>query len=216
LGLPADKKVVLFVSDNIENYRKGFDLLVESLKNLAEKNLYLLAVGAGKSMIEGIDIHYTGTIRQPEYLRQLYAAADLFIIPSREDNLPNTVLESMACGTPVVGFNIGGIPDMVIDGQTGFIAIPENPDDLSLRIMEALNKDNLRAEMGKWPEMRFSQSIRWISRQIVIYNYTRNCLAVENIHNHSVIQFRPIYRAGHPVGAEPGFQELGAHYCGWG
>ncbi len=149
LGLPHDKKVLLFVSDNIENYRKGFDLLVEAFKNLPIKNLYLLAVGSGKSTIEGIDIHYTGTIRQPEYLRQLYAAADLFIIPSREDNLPNTVLESMACGTPVIGFNIGGIPDMVIDGQTGLIAKPENSDDLALRIMEALNNDRLREEMGE-------------------------------------------------------------------
>lgn len=79
---------------------------------------------------------------KPCFLRVLYSAADLFVIPSKQDNLPNTVLESMARGTPVAGFNIGGIPDMVREGETGWLVQEVNASGLSRRLAEALSTES--------------------------------------------------------------------------
>ena len=71
---------------------------------------------------------------------EMYAAADLFLCPSRADNLPNTVLEAMAAGTPVIGSDVGGIPDMVRPGETGWLHENDNADSLAQKIREALSQ----------------------------------------------------------------------------
>ncbi len=148
LGSHLDKKLILFVSQSVTKRRKGADLLIKAMGLLKGSKYQLIAVGLSESNAHAQDILYTGQIDQEDYLRNIFAAADVFVIPSREDNLPNTVLESMACGTPVVGFNIGGIPDMVIDGETGFLAEAENAQDLSDKIKTILENDALREQMG--------------------------------------------------------------------
>lgn len=146
-NIPIDSKVILFVSQSTSNYRKGFDLLIESLRHLQTK-YYLLAIGRINSNEDIEDIHAVGHVSDSRMMSLLYSAADVFVIPSREDNLPNTVLEAMSCGTPVVGFSIGGIPDMVIDGETGLLADPENSIDLSNKIEKLLSEPSLRNEMS--------------------------------------------------------------------
>jgi glycosyltransferase involved in cell wall biosynthesis len=92
---------------------------------------------------------HAGYVESDLLLSVLYSVADAFVIPSRQDNLPNTVLESMACGTPVVGFEVGGIPDMVRPGQTGWLAEAENVRALRQSIEQALADDEKRERMGK-------------------------------------------------------------------
>lgn len=122
LNIPKGKKVILFVADSIEKYRKGFVFLKRAFEQLADPNLVLCAIGDKNNELETIDnILELGTIYDERLMSVAYSAADVFVIPSLMDNLPNTVLESLMCGTPVIGFPIGGIPDMIQDGINGFI-----------------------------------------------------------------------------------------------
>jgi glycosyltransferase involved in cell wall biosynthesis len=124
LGIPADSEVVLFVAYSVAPRRKGFSLLVDALRELSGRpNLFALSVGAGTPDVDiPVSALHLGKINQNRLLSLAYSAADLYVIPSLQDNLPSTVLESMACGTPVVGFDVGGVPEMVRPGVTGALA----------------------------------------------------------------------------------------------
>jgi glycosyltransferase involved in cell wall biosynthesis len=89
----------------------------------------------------GFPARYLGEINSDEKLALVYAAADVFVLPSREDNLPNTILEALACGTPCVSFGIGGIPEAIDDRQNGYIAEPFDPIDLAHGIVWVLTQD---------------------------------------------------------------------------
>lgn len=123
LGLPTDAKIILFLTDNLTNNRKGGKLLVEVLAGLKDvENLLLVTLGeGGEKQDYGIPKIHLGQSESDKELSLVYSAADIFAIPSIQDNLPNVILESLACGTPVVGFATGGLPDMVRSGITGFL-----------------------------------------------------------------------------------------------
>lgn len=149
LKLPQDAKIVLFVSNHIRLARKGFRELVHALSLVPDAE-NLLLVGVGDSHILSVEAPFK--VMQIEHVNDdattaaIYAAADVMAIPSRQDNLPNTILESMSCGTPVVGFAAGGIPDLVREDETGFLAAPGNVAALSLAFMKAFaDSDRLRA-----------------------------------------------------------------------
>jgi glycosyltransferase involved in cell wall biosynthesis len=150
LEVPADGKVVLFLADDIHARRKGFHLLAEALAGIAaDAGVFLLSMGAGSAPeIAGLRQAHLRHMRRDGILSGVYSAADIFVAPSTQDNLPNTVLESMACGTPVAAFAAGGIPDVVRPGVTGLLASPGDVAGLRAAILELLRDDEKRAEMS--------------------------------------------------------------------
>ena len=133
------------------NSRKGVDLLPAAFRQLNLNGLGLICWG-GKPPLDkfpsNLPIKYVGHLRDPRRIASLYSAADLFLCPSRADNLPNTVLEAMACGTPVIGSRIGGIPDMVRPNKTGWLHESDDADALARAINQAI------AEKDRWPFYR--------------------------------------------------------------
>lgn len=124
LKIPLDKTVILFVADNLKNYRKGYHLLLDSLQFIQNKEqIVLCTVGNSDNQANsgGILTCNLGKITDERIMSLAYNAANVFVTPSIADNLPNTILESICCGTPVIGFNIGGIPDMVENELNGYL-----------------------------------------------------------------------------------------------
>lgn len=149
LRIPRDKRVLLFVAQSSASPCKGFSLLMESIELLRNENIMLLSVGAGERKIEmGIPHLHLGSLEKDQLLALAYGAADLFVIPSRQDNFPNTVLESFACGTPVAGFAVGGIPEMVRPGETGVLAPPGDVPALASAIRNLLHDPALLRQMS--------------------------------------------------------------------
>lgn len=144
LGLPIDKKIILFIATKgIDDHLKGADY-IEKIAHFYrddEKKLFV-AIGGDKAKmtnsqkIKG-NIFQTGYINDEKMLAKYYSAADFFIYPSRADNSPLVVTESMACGTPVISFKIDGIPEMVSD--CGFLARSEDWDDLKNKTEKMLS-----------------------------------------------------------------------------
>ncbi len=150
LGLPQEASVVLFVAASVDNRRKGFAYLEQALAGLKHlPDLCLASVGRGKSAGDPhISYRHLGRTDNDRLLSLIYSAADLFVIPSLEDNLPSTVLESLACGTPVVGFKVGGIPEVLREGVTGLLAPVGEVDSLRAAILELLENPAKRQEMA--------------------------------------------------------------------
>ncbi|MEJ5344816.1 MAG: glycosyltransferase family 4 protein [Chloroflexus sp.] len=124
LGLPQQAKIVLFVAVSVANRRKGFAELTAALAGMSdEPDLLLVSIGRNPPPIAAPIAHRSlGVIDEDTRLALVYSAADLFVIPSLQDNMPSTVLEALACGTPVVGFDTGGIGELVRPGRTGWLA----------------------------------------------------------------------------------------------
>lgn len=150
LDIPQGAQVVMFVSDNLTNRRKGGSYLSSALSELPQAhNLFLISVGSGNPPDTGaIPCLHMGYVTDNRWLSMIYSAADLFVIPSMQDNLPNTVLESMACGTPVVGFDVGGIPDMVRPGRTGHLVPVGDSVALHHAMTQLLNAPSVLRQMG--------------------------------------------------------------------
>ena len=153
LNLPEAARIVLFVAQSTTNERKGFSQLAEALAALDGQEsgqFYLVSVGSNKPDWD-VDLPHLhlGKITSTPLLAAVYSMADVFVIPSLEDNLPNTVLESMACGTPIVGFDTGGISDMVRPGETGWLAPVGNVRALRDTIDQALSDHQQRNRMTR-------------------------------------------------------------------
>lgn len=154
LSLPEKKKLVLFgLAGAMDDNRKGFYFLMTALKELAvhKDNLDLVIFGIPDlpwSPYTGLKSHCAGRIDDDTVLSKLYSAADVFVAPSLQDNLPNTVMESLACGTPVVAFNTGGIPDMVEHRINGYLAKPFDTADLANGIKWVLDVQERNNKLG--------------------------------------------------------------------
>jgi glycosyltransferase involved in cell wall biosynthesis len=147
IEIPDHHRVLLFVAQSTKNHRKGFNLLQEALQELSADAVTLVSIGSHPLEADLPHVHL-GSIQSNLLLSVFYSLADVFVIPSRQDNLPNTVLESMACGTPVVGFGVGGVPDMVRPGETGWLAEPEDASALRQAIAGALSDETERNRMA--------------------------------------------------------------------
>ena len=163
LGLPEEGPLLLFGAiGGSQDPRKGFDLLLEALAQLRDRQPGLQLVVFGELAPSeppdlGFPVHYTGHLHDDLSLRALYSAADVFVLPSRQDNLPNTALEAQSCGTPVVAFRTGGLPDIVEHLRTGYLAQPNDPHDLAAGIAWVLN-DRLRLQaLGEAARSRAEQ-----------------------------------------------------------
>lgn len=122
-NIKNDEFVMLFIVDSLKNSRKGFDLLTEALLNLENIKITVLVIGKGEiPAIDTVKIISLGEIQSFSEMAKYYSIADVFVLPSREDNLPNVMLEAFACGTPIIGFNTGGIAEHTIENVTGILA----------------------------------------------------------------------------------------------
>lgn len=135
LNLKPEHKVALFISDHVQNARKGFDLLMDALSRFNDPDIVLLAIGEDRGDWDiPSNIRFIGKIKDDNLMADYFNAADVFILPSREDNLPNVMLEAFACGCPVIGFPIGGVKEHVIGGVTGKLADNISGDALAKTI----------------------------------------------------------------------------------
>ena len=139
LNLPQNKQLLLFGAMNAtSDRRKGFHLLEPALQRLCQSGwqdkIELVIVGASRSHDRadlGFKTHYLGKLHDDISLAQVYAAADVFVAPSLQDNLPNTVVEAISCGTPCVAFNIGGMSEIIEHYSNGYLARAYQIEDLA-------------------------------------------------------------------------------------
>ena len=166
IGLNADKCYLLFGAVNAtSDSNKGFDLLIDALKHLKiidNKQIELLVFGAEQPSYElnfGFPTTYMGIIRDENKLVQIYNSADVVIVPSRSENFSNTILESLSCGTPVVGFDIGGNSDLIHHKQNGYLSNPFDTNDLVNGIVWCLGNNfdrNLSVTAQEGVEVEYS------------------------------------------------------------
>lgn len=155
IGIPEGKKAILFVAQNLDDPRKGIDLLIDSLKKLPsslKKDLVLVCLGSGGENIKGfVDLPLLdlGYITGDRLKALIYSAVDVFVFPTRADIFGLVLLESMACGTPVVSFDTTAVPELIRPGKTGLLAKPEDSSDLSSKIVEILEDEPRRQYMAK-------------------------------------------------------------------
>lgn len=140
LNLSTSKKLMLFGSMKITDKRKGIDYLIESCKLLAEKHpelkeqLGVVAFGNQSQQLESLlpfKVYPLDYVSNEHQLVDVYNSVDIFVTPSLEENLPNTIMEAMACGIPCVGFNVGGIPEMIDHLHNGYVAQYKSSTDFA-------------------------------------------------------------------------------------
>lgn len=156
VGFDPDRRLIVYgAMSALTDFNKGFDLLLEALHHFkAMGGTADLAVFGADRLPDGFDsrilgdgrVHLLGEIREPDHLANVYAAADVMIVPSRSENLPFTVMESLACGTPVAAFAVGGIPELVNRVEHGILADPFDCRQLAEGIISLLQRDAIVAE----------------------------------------------------------------------
>ena len=174
--LPANKKYILFAAMRVDAVGKGFsyfksalDIVYQQLKtnNLDSTEIEILIFGqAEASDFESLPfkVNILGHLSDVNKIAKAYSAASVFVIPSLAENLPNTIMESMACGTPVVGFEVGGIPEMIDHKQTGYLAKYKSAEDLAKGIYWTLFESGCQVVIDN-------------SRQKVLDNYSEKVVA---------------------------------------
>jgi len=177
LNLRQDKKLVLFGAALLEDSRKGFALLEQALMRLGttehSDKIELVMFGSAKpsyrSLEQKFKVHYLGRFNDDVSLALVYAAVDVFVAPSIQDNLPNTVLEALSCGTPCVAFKIGGMPDLIEHQQNGYLAQPFDVDDLAQGIVWVLQNSERHQKLCDRARQKAEQDFT-LERQA--YQYT--------------------------------------------
>jgi len=175
LGLPEDRKIVLFAANKPYVRRKGGVYFFEALKYVQADNWMAITVGEEVDLAQwvpqGVEVQQLGYVKGAEAMAKVYSAADLYCITSLADNFPTTVLESMACGTPVVGFAVGGIPEQVTE-ECGRLVALGNAKALGRAITDLLIDDAKRKKMAENCRERAEREYNlqlFIKRHLVLY-----------------------------------------------
>lgn len=147
-GFSPEDRLILSVAENLSDRRKGMRELEQAFAQIAHvPNLKILTLGGNCSRLQGNMYRHLGPLHDPEKICEAYNLADIFVIPTLQDNFPNTVIEALASGTPVVGFATGGVVDAVEDGMSGLLAPTGDVAGLAQNITRALTDDALRGAM---------------------------------------------------------------------
>jgi glycosyltransferase involved in cell wall biosynthesis len=172
LGLPADRKIILVSGNALRtNPWKGFPWLLDAAERLAREGqatpVDFLCVGdTGDTLDFGtVRVVFVGRTKDAARMSQYYRAADVYFHPSRADTAPLTVLEAMSTGLPVVATSVGGIPEQVQDGRSGFLALPGDTQSMADRIGALLADPALAREMGERGRLRVLEYFNF-SRQV--------------------------------------------------
>ena len=183
LDLPTDRRIILFVSQRVTDPRKGISYFVDAVSRLVQQhpemkdNTGVAILGGHAEEVASqlaLPSYPLGYVSDPSRIVNVYNAADVFVLPSLEDNLPNTIMEAMACGVPCVGFHVGGIPEMITHQVNGYVAKERDAADLAQGIRyvlaeadyESLSRDCLHQVAQKYSQ----QSVA--SRYIEEYQYS--------------------------------------------
>ena len=154
LNIARKGRIILFSAHSLADPRKGGDLLKAALDRLARTDLSDVSLLVGGQDAEEwqapacFDVVSLGAVSDDQLLSACYAAADLFVLPTLADNLPNGPLEAMACGTPSVSFRVGGVSDAVRHLETGYLAPAGDVEGLAHGIRLLLTDDDLRLKLG--------------------------------------------------------------------
>ncbi len=177
-GFSPEKKIILFGAADASDDRKGLKYIKEAIKELYVhhsvliKNIEVAIFGASdRNMMMNLPVrcHMVGSLSNDDSLAELYSAADVFVVPSLQDNLPNTIMESLSCGTPVVGFDVGGIADLIHHKINGFLSEEKNSASLLKGIVWVLG------DKERYTELAHN------ARRIVVENYTLPDIARRHI-----------------------------------
>lgn len=150
LGISTTKRLLLFVSQRVTDERKGVTHFIEALKIMASKyprvseNAAVAVIGKNGEDIAAelpLPVYTMGYVGDERMMASVYNAADVYVLPSMEDNLPNTIMEAMACGVPCVGFKVGGIPEMIDHLVNGYVAAAGDAAALAEGIRHVLTCD---------------------------------------------------------------------------
>ena len=171
-GIPKNKTVILFIA-NLDNPRKGYQFVRDAFRTFSEReDVFLCVAGESKTAPENIpNCRFIGKISDEKTLNAFYSAGDILLIPSLEDDLPNTIIEALLCGTPVIGFPVGGIGEMLMNDQNGFLCPGIGVAPLTQRIRDFLSAPGKfnRQEIRKNTIQKFSINVQ-VKKYIELYN----------------------------------------------
>jgi glycosyltransferase involved in cell wall biosynthesis len=163
LNLPTEKIILLTVIQSLKDKRKGFQLLLDSLIYLPEPERFVLLTVGGLNKdipLHKIEHIHLGSLVDERLMAMVYNSADILVHPAVEDNLPNVVVESICCGVPVVGFNIGGMSEMVSNGLNGFLSDITKPEVLAQSIVSVLESNLNKVEISQAAHAKFALELQ--------------------------------------------------------
>lgn len=154
LGLPTDTKILLFVAHGIrKNPWKNYRTLQSTISEISNSGIKVLCLALGETApsehFGDCEIMFIPYLEDPGKVARYYQAADVYLHPSRAETFPNTILEALACGIPVVASAVGGIPEQIVEGKTGFLIPSGDAHSMAKRTIQLLEDDAYRQLMGR-------------------------------------------------------------------
>ena len=181
-NLPVNKKLILFTAVKLSDIQKGMHYFIEACRRLAtlettqQTAIVLLGGKMDAHLLSAIPFETCalGYLKTSADIAAAYAACDVFVTPSLEENLPNTIMEAMACGTPCVGFNAGGIPEMIDHKETGYVAAYKNVEDLAAGIAWCMENHAALSAEARLKVMNNYTEERVAKQYIELYQHILN------------------------------------------